>query len=113
MGVCFLGLCLRFGGMRRVIGRRRMGLRRMLRGWMGLGCMLICIARRGMWGMLSIGIGGRVGRLLRAILGWSGRGLWGRCWVGEGSGASKKMRGSLHYAVHDEAVNSSGRDDGS
>ena len=62
-GSGFAGLCLRFGGMRRVIGRRRMRLRRMLPGRMGRGCMLICIARRGIWGMRLIGIGGRGERL--------------------------------------------------
>jgi hypothetical protein len=61
-----------------------MALRRMLPGRMGLGCMLICIGRMGMWGMLVIGIGRRVGLRVRGICGWSGRGLCGRCWGGEG-----------------------------
>jgi hypothetical protein len=43
--------------------------------------------------------------------GWSGRELCGRCWGGDQ--AVEKMRGSLHWAVHDKAVNGFGRDDAS
>ena len=60
-----------------------MRLRKMLPGRMGRGCMLICIARRGIWGTLLFGIDGRGEQLRRGIRVWSGRGLWGRCWGGE------------------------------
>jgi hypothetical protein len=43
-------------------GRRRMRWRRRLRGRMGVGCMLICIARRVLWGMRLTGTGKRDGK---------------------------------------------------
>src|SRR5258707_15133849 len=97
MGLGFLMLCLRFGGMRRGIGRRRMRLRRMLRGRMGLGCMLICIARRGIWGMRGIGIGRRGGGLGQGVCGWGGGGLGGGWWGGGGGGGFEKNGGALHW----------------
>ncbi len=46
---------------------RRMRWRRMLWARMGPGCMLTCIARRGIWGMRGIGIGARGGHFVTCV----------------------------------------------
>jgi hypothetical protein len=62
--------------------------------------------------MRLIGMGGRGEWWRRGIREWSGKGLCGRCWGDDVCDESKrKMRGSLHCAVHDGTVNSFGRDD--